>query len=496
MERSSGILMPIFSLPSNYGIGTLGKEAYEFVDFLEQADQKYWQILPAGSISYGNSPYQSFSSFAGNPYFIDLDLLIEDGLLEKEEVQSKKWMKTLDKVDYGKIYQHRFDILFEAYKRGIQKDYDEFKSFVNEKSKWIHEYALFMACKKHFDMVAWSNWPEDIRLHKKEACLRYRELLKEDVEFYQYIQYLFFKQWNQLRNYAHSKGIEIIGDIPVYVAMDSCDVWSEPQWFYLDENNVPIEVAGCPPDSFSADGQYWGNPLYRYDAMKQDGYGWWIRRVDGAFQLYDVVRIDHFRGFESYWAIPYGAKSAKDGQWKKGPGMSSIGVLTSWFYNKQYIAEDLGALTEEVIQLVKDSHLPGMKVLQFAFDSREAVNYLPYTYDRNCVCYIGTHDNMTCKQFFDQSPEEDVLFAKQYLGLNEEEGYVWGMIRAGMGCVADLFICQMQDYLELGQEARINLPGTASDNWEWRMKKGQNTTQLAKKIAEYTKRYGRSCHKD
>ena len=221
--------MPIFSLPSNYGIGTLGKEAYEFVDFLEQADQKYWQILPAGSISYGNSPYQSFSSFAGNPYFIDLDLLIEDGLLEKEEVQSKKWMKTLDKVDYGKIYQHRFDILFEAYKRGIQKDYDEFKSFVNEKSKWIHEYALFMACKKHFDMVAWSNWPEDIRLHKKEACLRYRELLKEDVEFYQYIQYLFFKQWNQLRNYAHSKGIEIIGDIPVYVAMDSCDVWSEPQ---------------------------------------------------------------------------------------------------------------------------------------------------------------------------------------------------------------------------------------------------------------------------
>ncbi|MDD7281499.1 MAG: 4-alpha-glucanotransferase [Erysipelotrichaceae bacterium] len=494
MKRSSGILMPIFSLPSNYGIGTLGKEAYKFVDFLYEANQKYWQILPAGPISYGDSPYQSFSSFAGNPYFIDLDLLIEDKLLTKKEVSSIDWMETEEKVDYGRIYNHRFDVLFKAYKRGIEKYRNDFEHFVSEKSKWIHEYSLFMACKRHFDMKAWSQWPEDIRLHKPEACQKYRQLLKEDVEFFEFLQFLFFKQWNQLREYAHSKDIQIIGDIPIYVALDSADVWSEPQWFLLDDQNVPIEVAGCPPDAFSEDGQYWGNPIYRYDAMQRDGYGWWIRRVDGSFQLYDVVRIDHFRGFESYWAIPYGSPTAKDGQWKKGPGMSLIGVLTSWFRGKEYIAEDLGVLTDEVIQLVKDSGLPGMKVLEFAFDSREAADYLPHTYPRNSVCYIGTHDNLTCKQWFDEADKDDVQLAIDYLGLNKEEGYVWGMIRGGMSTVSDLFVCQMQDYLELGKEGRINLPSTTGENWKWRMKKGANSKKLAKKIATYTKRYGRACH--
>lgn len=495
MKRSSGILMPIFSLPSNYGIGTIGKAAYEFIDFLYKANQKYWQILPVGSISYGNSPYQSFSSFAGNPYYVDLDMLIEEELLLKSEVESITWSKKEDQVDYGLIYQYRFDVLYKAYKRGIKKDRKAFDQFVNEKL-WLEDYALFMALKRHFNMKAWSTWPEDIRLHQKEACYRYRKELKDDVEFFKYIQFLFFKQWNQLKDYAHSKGIEIIGDIPVYVALDSADVWSEPQWFYLDENNVPIEVAGCPPDSFSADGQYWGNPLYRYDAMQRDGYGWWIRRVDGAFQLYDVVRIDHFRGFESYWAIPYGAKSAKEGQWKKGPGMSLIGVLTSWFYGKSFIAEDLGALTPEVIQMVKDSGLPGMKILLFAFDSRETVSYIPHTYINNCVCYIGTHDNQTCLQWMDEQNPNDVEYAKQYLHLTKEEGYVWGMVRGGMASVANLFVCQMQDYLELGKEARINLPGSSENNWQWRMKKGQNTASLAHKIADYTKLYGRACHKD
>ena len=493
MKRSCGILMPISSLPSPYGIGSLGKEAYAFVDFLKEAGQAWWQMLPVGPTSYGDSPYQSFSTYAGNPYFVDLDLLREAKLLTKEELESIDWGSDPAKVDYEKIYQNRFQLLQKATDRGWEKDLEAVKAFEEENKSWLPDYVLFMALKRHFGMKAWTEWEdEDIRLHRSEAVERYREELAEDIRLFTYIQFLFFKQWNALRDYARAQGVGMIGDMPIYVAMDSADVWADPKSFQLDERNVPLEVAGVPPDYFSEDGQLWGNPLYNWDAMKQDGYGWWIRRVGGAARLYDVLRIDHFRGLESYWAIPYGEKTAKKGRWVKGPGMDLVGVLTGWFSNLQFIAEDLGFLTPEVRQLLKDSGLPGMKVLEFAFDSREESNYLPHTYSPNCVCYAGTHDNTTIAAWRHEAAPEDVEMAVAYLGLNEEEGFHWGMIRGGMSSVADLFVVQMQDYLGLGAEARMNTPGILGGNWQWRLQKGQITPALTKRIAETAQLYGRS----
>ena len=380
MKRSSGILMPISSLPSPHGIGTLGTEARKFVDFLADAGQSWWQILPVSPTSYGDSPYQSFSAYAGNPYFIDLDLLCEDGLLTPEEVNAVNWGNDPAKVDYSAIYNGRFPLLRLATERGWERDADKVKTFLGENAAWLPDYALFMALKRHFGMKSWTDWPdEDVRLRRPEAVQRYQKELDEDIRLFTYIQYLFFRQWEALRAYAHEKGIGIIGDLPIYVAMDSADVWADPRAFQLDERNVPAEVAGVPPDYFTADGQLWGNPLYDWDAMKADGYSWWVRRIAGASRLYDILRIDHFRGLESYWAVPYGETTAKIGRWVKGPGMDLIGVLTAKFPNIQFIAEDLGYLTPEVRQLLKESGLPGMKVLQFAFDSREAANYLPHT---------------------------------------------------------------------------------------------------------------------
>lgn len=487
--------MAISSLPSPYGIGTLGKEAYEFVDFLAQAGQSWWQMLPVGPTSYGDSPYQSFSSFAGNPYFVDLDTLKEDGLLTKGEIDAMDWGNDPGYVDYEKIYNNRFVLLQKATERGWERDKEQVAAFVEENKGWLPDYALFMAVKKHFGMQAWTQWPEeDIRLRKAEAVERYRVELEEDVRLFTYIQYHFFLQWNKLRDYAHKKGIGIIGDMPIYVAMDSADVWSEPESFQLDEENKPVEVSGVPPDYFSEEGQLWGNPLYNWDAMKEDGYGWWIRRVGGAAKLYDILRIDHFRGFESYWAVPAEETTAKNGHWVKGPGMGLVGVLTGWFSNVQFIAEDLGFLTDEVKQLLQDSGLPGMKVLEFAFDSREPSNYLPHTYNTNCVCYAGTHDNTTLAAWRHEADPDDVEMAIRYLGLNEEEGFVWGILRGGISSVADLFVAQMQDYLELGAESRMNTPGVLGGNWQWRMKKGQITEELTRKIADMAWIYGRSEH--
>ena len=492
-QRSSGILMPIASLPSPYGIGTLGKAAYEFADFLKAAGQKYWQLLPLGPTSYGDSPYQSFSTFAGNPYFIDLDILIEDGLLTKSEVQSKNWGDDPRNIDYGLIYESRFEILSLAKERGYEKDKDEIDEFVS-KNHWLSDYALFMACKRHFGMKAWTEWKDDdIRLRKSEAVINaYKEKLKDDIELFIYIQFLFFKQWNKLKAYINDLGIKIIGDLPIYVAMDSADVWAEPENFQLDEDLIPTSVAGVPPDYFSADGQLWGNPLYRWDAMEQDGFGWWIRRIDGVGKLYDVIRIDHFRGLESYWAIPYGEKTAKCGEWIKGPNMKLITTLTNWFPNLQFIAEDLGYPTPEVAQFLKDSGFPGMKVLEFAFDSRDSSAYLPHTYNEHCICYTGTHDNSPIALWKDEISKEDLQYAISYLGLNDEEGFNWGVIRGGMSSVAELFVAQMQDYLELGDGHRINTPGTSSGNWRWRMLKGEATKELAKRIYKMTNMYGRN----
>ena len=493
MKRSSGILMPISSLPSPHGIGTLGAEARQFVDFLADAGQSWWQILPVSPTSYGDSPYQSFSAYAGNPYFIDLDLLREDGLLTPEEVNAVNWGADPASVDYSAIYNGRFPLLHLAMERGWELDADKVKSFSAENDAWLPDYALFMALKRHFGMKSWTEWPdEDIRLRHPAAVERYQKELADDIRLFTYIQYLFFRQWKALRAYAHEKGIGIIGDLPIYVAMDSADVWADPRAFQLDERNVPAEVAGVPPDYFTADGQLWGNPLYDWDAMKADGYSWWVRRIAGASRLYDILRIDHFRGLESYWAVPYGETTAKIGHWVKGPGMDLIGVLTEKFPNIQFIAEDLGYLTPEVRQLLADSGLPGMKVLQFAFDSREAANYLPHTYPRHCVCYAGTHDNSTLMGWKNDAAPSDIAAAREYLGLNEEEGFHWGMLRGGQSSVADLFVAQMQDYLGLGSEARMNTPGILGGNWQWRMLPGQITEDLTKRIARMTSLYGRS----
>ena len=491
MDRFSGVLMPMSSLPSNYGIGTMGKCAYEFVDFLAAAGQKYWQLLPLGPTSYGDSPYASFSTFAGNPYFIDLDMLIKDKLLKKSELAGINWGEDAQSVDYGAIYESRFKVLRLAYKRGIERYSEEFAAFRQSKN-WLENYAVYMAVKAHFGMVSWTEWPdEDIRLHRWEAVERYKRELWEDVEFYSFIQFLFFRQWEALRAYAHEKGIQFIGDIPIYVALDSADVWSEPHFFLLDENNVPTVVAGCPPDAFTEDGQLWGNPIYDWEKMRNDGYGWWIRRVDGAGQLYDVIRIDHFRGFESYWAVPYGDETARDGKWMPGPGMSLVGVLSSWFRELRFIAEDLGYMTQEVKNLVRDSGFPGMKVLQFAFDAHGESDYLPHLCDESSVCYIGTHDNDTVHGWLDFCRKEDRMFATRYMHITEDEGWCWGFIRAGMSTASRLFVAQMQDILELPGWARMNTPGQPYGNWRWRMLPGAANKKLAKKLREYTETFRR-----
>ena len=492
LQRSSGILLPIFSLPSKYGVGTLGQAAYDFIDFLADADQAWWQILPVGPTSYGDSPYQCYSTFAGNPYFVDLDLLVEDGLLKKSELKGVDFGSDPAQVDYGKLFENRFPLLRRAYARGKVTMAEEFAAFRRENARWLDDYALFMAAKDHFGGKPWTEWPDDdLRMHRPAAVRRYMETLAEDVEFYSFIQLLFFRQWDALRAYAHDHGVGIIGDIPIYVAMDSADTWSSPESFQLDDQNVPTAVSGVPPDYFSEDGQLWGTPLYRWDAMRADGYGWWIRRVEGAAKLYDALRIDHFRGFEAYWSVPYGDKTAKNGKWVKGPGMDLVGRLTGWFHDVQFIAEDLGFITPELQALLTESGLPGMKVLEFAFDSREPSNYLPHTYGPNCICYTGTHDNTTLAAWRDEADPDDVAFADEYLGLNDEEGRNIGMIRGGMSSVAVLFVAQLQDWLNTGAETRINTPGKLGGNWLWRLQKEDLPDDLAEKIARMTRNYGR-----
>ena len=483
--------MPISSLPSPHGIGTLGQEARRFADFLQRAGQAWWQILPVGPTSYGDSPYQSFSAYAGNPYLIDLDTLCDEGLLTREEIDSVFWGSDSARVDYYAIYQGRFAVLRRAMERGYDRDREAVEAFARENDAWLADYALFMALKCRFDMHSWTEWPEDIRLRQPEAVAQYRAELADDVRLFVYIQFLFFRQWEALRTYAHERGIGIIGDLPLYVSMDSADVWAAPHAFQLDSRNVPTEVSGVPPDYFSAYGQLWGTPLYNWDAMKADGYDWWKRRIAGAARLYDILRIDHFRGLESYWAVPYGETTARNGRWVKGPGMDLLRALTESNPDLQFIAEDLGFLTDEVLALLRDSGFPGMKVLEFAFDSREVSNYLPHTYSPNCVCYAGTHDNATLIGWRSEADPADVEMARQYLGLNEQEGFHWGILRGGMSSVADLFVAQMQDYLGLGADARMNTPGTLGGNWQWRLLPGQLTDELADRIARMTWMYGR-----
>lgn len=489
--RTSGVLMPISSLPSPYGIGTMGKQAKKFVDFLDKAGQKYWQILPICPTSYGDSPYQSFSSFAGNPYFIDLEYLCKDKLLTKKECGSFDWGGSEKYIDYGIMYISRYKLLKKAYARFVKNIPDDYEQFCKTEAEWLDEYALFMALKDANDGVAWSEWDEALKTRKPEAIDAAKKEYADDIKFYKMLQYLFFKQWRQLKAYANSKNIEIIGDVPIYVAGDSADVWANPKQFYLDEDLNPIEVAGCPPDAFSADGQLWGNPLFRWDVMKKDGYAWWTKRISAMADLYDIIRIDHFRGFDSYYAIPAEDDTAKNGEWKEGPGMDLFKVLEKKLGKLPIIVEDLGFLTPSVIKLLKDSGFPGMKVVQFAFDSREDSDYLPHNYPKNCVVYTGTHDNDTVMGWMKTAPKGAVKFAKEYLNLTKEEGYNWGMMRAAWSSVADMAIVPMQDILGLGSEARINTPSTIGENWKWRATADQIDNSIAKKLRKCMKMYAR-----
>lgn len=488
--RSSGILLHISSLPGPYGIGTMGKQAYDFVDFMKSAGQRYWQILPLCPTGYGNSPYQCCSTFAGNHFLIDLDLLVEEGLLKEEEPAEVCWGDRETFVDFGLQYDYRLKVLQLAFARFPGGE--DFDAFCSENDSWLRDYALFMALKERCGGNAWYDWEEDLKFRRPDAVRAARQELQEQIRFHCFVQYLFFKQWNALHAYAAEQGVQIIGDVPIYVPLDSADVWTNPEQFWLDEKLDPVAVAGCPPDAFTADGQLWGNPLYRWEELKQTGYDWWLRRLSAAGKLYDVIRLDHFRGFESYWAVPYGDKTARNGKWMKGPGADFVSTLKRELPQLRLIAEDLGYLTREVLELRELSGWPGMKVLEFAFDSKEPSDYLPHTYEKNTVCYTGTHDNMTMRQWFDTADADTLAYAREYMTLSDREGYVWGTVRTAFASVSDTCIVQMQDLLDLGAEARMNLPGSLSDaNWTWRAETKHFTPELAMRLKKLTELYAR-----
>lgn len=496
MNRSAGILLSVTSLPGRYGIGCFSKSAYDFVDWLREAGQTCWQILPLGPTSYGDSPYQSFSTFAGNPYFISLEELTEEGVLTKKECQSADFGKRADDIDYEKIYKNRYPLLHKAYERSRISEDPDYVCFVEENRWWLADYALFMAVKERFGGAPWTEWAEDIRLRRDYAMDYYRRELYFDIEFQQYLQYKFFSQWKKLKAYANEKGIQIIGDIPIYVAMDSADAWAHPELFQLDERNMPAAVAGCPPDGFSATGQLWGNPLYRWEYHKSTGYDWWMSRMWFCFQMYDVVRIDHFRGFDEYYSIPYGEETAVNGHWEKGPGIDLFRCMEQRLGKHQVIAEDLGYVTDSVRKMVQESGFPGMKVLEFAFDSRDsgsASDYLPHNYAENSAAYTGTHDNETIAGWFRSITDEERQMARDYLcdqHTPAEELYK-SFIALVMRSRSDLCIIPMQDYLGLDNQSRMNQPSTLGKNWKWRLVKGDLSDELKEEILAITRRYGR-----
>lgn len=489
--RTCGVLLPITSLPSKYGIGCFSREAYEFVDKLKAAGQKNWQILPLGPTGYGDSPYQSFSTFAGNPYYIDLEQLIEEGLLTEEECEACDFGDNDRYVDYEKIYFGRFPILRKAFERFMPDE--EFAGFCEENAYWLEDYSLYMAVKDANGGKSWIEWEEGLRNRQPEALEQAREELKDDVAFYRFQQYEFMKQWTAMKSYANDQGIRIIGDIPIYVAFDGADTWANPEMFQFTEENLPSAVAGCPPDAFSATGQLWGNPLYKWEYHKKQGYEWWMRRVKYCFELYDIVRIDHFRGFDAYYSIPYGDKTAENGHWEEGPGYDLFRTMKEKLGDLPIIAEDLGFLTDSVMKLLKDTGYPGMKVLQFAFDSRDESDYQPHLYTNNCVVYTGTHDNDTVLGWDQAISDADRTYAREYMRNEGSEGeqLAWDFICTALRSVADMAIIPIQDYLALGSEARINTPSTLGDNWKWRMLPEEFTDELAKRMRRAAKLYGR-----
>lgn len=511
-ERNAGILMPVSSLPSPYGIGTFGKDAYDFVTFVKECNHKYWQVLPLGPTTYGDSPYQSYSAFAGNPYFVDLDMLIEAGFLLKSEVISRDWGDGIVPVNvseddavngrfgtyrdgnigderyvsYEKIYNNRFDILRIAYnrfkaacaesKKTLAKGlplYKQFDNFVKDNADWLEDYALFMALKSHFNNVSWGEWETDIKFRKPEAMSRYEEQLSDDIGYWKFIQFEFYLQWNALKQYANSNGIEIIGDIPIYMGYDSVDVWANQGEFQLDENLTPIKVAGVPPDAFSDAGQKWGNPLYDYDKMEANGFSWWRKRMAASAKLYDVIRIDHFIGIVKYYTIPADMPDARQGEYRQGPGQKLLDVINESIGDKKIIAEDLGVEVPEVSKILKENGYPGMKVLEFAFGGDRKNPHLPYNYTQNLVCYGGTHDNETLLGFFEDRGDWELGYAYDYLDTRDKGRMVDQVFRAAYSSVAVLTVFAVQDILKLGNWARMNLPSSMGNNWKWRMQKGQ-----------------------
>lgn len=494
LTRSSGIVLHISSLPNPYGIGTFGDSAYSFVDFLKQSGQKYWQILPLVPTGYGDSPYQSCSAYAINPYFIDLDYLRRDGLLDFDHYAYVNYGQNLDYVDYGTLYLARYKVLRLAYENGHEKLAKELEAFREENASWLPDYAQFMAIKSHFGMVALSDWPDaDIRTRKAAAMKKYTELLADDIAFQEFMQYLGFKQWADLKHYASENGIRIIGDMPIYCAEDSAEVWAQPKLFRLQKDGTPTVVAGVPPDLYSTTGQLWGNPIYDWKYHEKTGFEWWIGRMKHVQRFYDVVRIDHFRGFESYWEIPQGETTAMNGKWVKGPAMKFINALFEAVPGIDIIAEDLGELTEDVHQFLRDTGLPGMKVLVDAFNPDSESEFLPHNIIKNCVAYTSTHDSPSFMDFFyNKAPHTARGYAVDYLRLRENEGFNWGALKAIWGSPAVLAMAPMQDVLALGADARMNIPATlGGKNWQWRVRTDAINNDVANILYDITKTYWR-----
>lgn len=492
-DRSAGILMPISSLPSPYGIGTFGESAYDFVDHLVAARQKFWQVLPLGPTSFGDSPYASFSAFAGNPYFIDLDILIEEGLLDREYVNSFMWNLEEQYVDYGLIYNSRFEVLRTAFTNSNHEESEKYKVFLRENEYWLEGYCLYSACKNKFEGTSWTDWESEIKYRDEQSIQELKEELKDDIEFYKFVQYKFYEQWNQLKDYANEKGIEIIGDIPLYVAMDSADVWQHTELFQLDEELNPTKVAGVPPDVFSETGQRWGNPLYDWKKLEAEDFSWWRKRMEHSARLYDVIRIDHFIGMVKYYAIPAEDEDARNGTWEKGPGLKLIKVINESIGNKKIIAEDLGVQMPEVVKVLEKSGYPGMKVLEFAFDGNRKNDHLPYYWTQNTVAYGGTHDNDTLMGYFTGLQSWELGYVREFMECRNGsiEDLVDKIFRAAYASVADLVIFQMQDVLKVGNIGRMNLPSSMGTNWRWRMLQGQFGPEEIEKLRYLCDIYGR-----
>ena len=485
-ERGAGTLLPVASLPSNYGIGTFGKAAYDFVDFLHKSGQKYWQVLPIGPTGYGDSPYQSFSAFAGNPYFIDFDFLIEENLLDISDIEKINWGDNPSLIDYGKIYENRYSVLRVAFKNFNTSD-ESFIEFCDANSFWLDDYSDYMAIKDLFKGVEWLKWPEDIRNRDKDALENYRIKLSDDIMFWKFLQFKFIVQLNQLKKYAHNKNITIIGDIPIYVALDSSDVWANLKEFQMDESKKPTMVAGVPPDMFSSTGQLWGNPLYDWDYMKADNFSWWRKRMKYSALLYDIIRIDHFIGIVHYYSIKYGEETAMNGFWKDGPGHDLINSINEEIGSSKIIAEDLGVVTQKVKQLLKDSGYPGMRLLQFGFDSDARNENLAKHCPSNSVVYGGTHDNETLRGYFQNLDSKSRAKARKMLDIKQNRFFVWKVIESGFKSKANTVIFQIQDYLELDNSARMNVPSTIGGNWCWRLLPSQISDDLIHKIENLIK---------